>query len=56
MQELIDQAGDVELFIISAGTGYDNPKLRWNLEAETIATNVRGFSLMANLAVKHLNK
>jgi short-subunit dehydrogenase len=54
MRELIATLGDVELFIISAGTGYDNAKLKWDPERKTIAVNVLGFAAMVNVAVEHL--
>jgi short-subunit dehydrogenase len=54
LRELIDELGDVELFIVSAGTGSDNPDLTWEPERETIAVNVLGFAAMVNVAVKHL--
>ena len=54
LRELIAQMKDVELFVISAGTGFVNPKLEWEPENETIAVNVSGFTAMANVAVEHL--
>lgn len=54
VRELIDELGDVELFIISAGTGYDNAALEWEPERATIALNVLGFASMVNVAVAHL--
>jgi short-subunit dehydrogenase len=54
LRELIAEMKDVELFVISAGTGFINPKLDWEPENETIAVNVSGFTAMANVAVAHL--
>jgi short-subunit dehydrogenase len=54
LRELIAEMKDVELFVISAGTGFINPKLDWELENETIAVNVSGFTAIANVAVAHL--
>jgi len=54
LRELIDQLRDVELFIVSAGTGFDNATLEWEPERETIAVNVLGFAGMVNVAVAHL--
>lgn len=54
LQELIDELRDVELFIISAGTGFENAPLEWEPERATIAVNVLGFAGMVNVAVKHL--
>lgn len=54
LEGLTTDLGDVELFIISAGTGNLNPELIWEKERETLATNVMGFAAMANVAVAHL--
>lgn len=54
VRELIDELGDVELFVISAGTGFENTALEWAPERETIAVNVLGFAGMVNIAVAHL--
>jgi short-subunit dehydrogenase len=54
LRELIDELGDVELFIVNAGIGFDNADLKWEPERETIAVNVLGFAAMVNVAVAHL--
>jgi short-subunit dehydrogenase len=54
LRELIAEMSDVELFVISAGTGFINLKLDWEPESETIAVNVGGFAAIANVAVAHL--
>jgi short-subunit dehydrogenase len=54
LRELIEELRDVELFIVSAGTGFDNTALEWEPERETIAVNVVGFASMVNVAVAHL--
>jgi short-subunit dehydrogenase len=54
LRELIDELGDVELFIVSAGTGFENAALAWEPERETLAVNVLGFAAMVNVAVAHL--
>jgi short-subunit dehydrogenase len=56
VRELVEELGDVELFIISAGTGFENPALAWEPERDTIAVNVLGFAGMVNVAVAHLEK
>lgn len=56
LQELIDELVDVELFVISAGTGSENPGLAWEPERDTIAVNVLGFAGMVNVAVAHLQE
>lgn len=52
--ELIDELGGVELFVVSAGTGFENATLAWEPERETITLNVLGFAGMVNVAVAHL--
>jgi short-subunit dehydrogenase len=54
LRELIGELGDVDLFVISAGIGGENPDLRWEHEEETISVNVLGFAAMVNVAVAHL--
>jgi len=48
--------GGVDLVVISAGTGHLNDGLDWDLENEAIKTNVTGFAVMANVAMKHFVK
>lgn len=52
--ELIEELRDVEIFIVSAGTGFENAALAWEPERETIAVNVLGFAGMVNVAAAHL--
>jgi short-subunit dehydrogenase len=54
LRELIAEMKDVDLFVISSGTGFINPTLDWEPESETIAVNVSGFTAMANVAAEHL--
>jgi short-subunit dehydrogenase len=54
VRELIEELGDIELFIITAGTGTENPAFDWVPERDTIAVNVLGFTAMVNVAVTHL--
>jgi short-subunit dehydrogenase len=54
VRELIEELHDVELFIISAGTGFENAALAWDPERDTIALNVLGFAAMVSVAVAHL--
>ena len=55
-KELINQMGRVDLIVISAGIGYINPELHWEQEKETIATNVIGFSAIANVAYNYFKQ
>lgn len=52
-RELIDELGGVDLFVISAGTGFINPELEWDKEQQTIDVNVAGFTALANVAMHH---
>jgi len=54
VQDLIGELGDVDLFVISAGIGFDNVALDWGPERDTIAVNVLGFAAMVNVAAAHL--
>lgn len=54
LRELIAEMHDVELFVVSAGTGFINPDLAWEPERDTIAVNVVGFSVVVNVAAEHL--
>jgi short-subunit dehydrogenase len=54
VRDLIDELGDVDLFVVNAGTGVDNVALAWEPERDTIAVNVLGFAAMVGVAVAHL--
>jgi len=54
LRELIIEMGDVELFVLSAGAGFVNPKLDWAKERDTIDVNVSGFAATANVIVEYL--
>ncbi len=56
LRALIARLGDVELFVISAGTGFPTPALDWAPEQQTIAVNVSGFAAVANVAAAHLQQ
>jgi short-subunit dehydrogenase len=53
LEKLIKDMGDVDIIIISAGTGHLNPSLDWLPEKETIDTNVHGFTAMAMAAMRY---
>ncbi|HEX2997446.1 MAG TPA: SDR family NAD(P)-dependent oxidoreductase, partial [Anaerolineales bacterium] len=53
LSELIQEMCGVDLIVISAGTGFINPDLEWDKEAQTIAVNVSGFAALANVAMHH---
>jgi short-subunit dehydrogenase len=51
--ELVQKMGGVDLVVISAGTGFLNPNLSWELEQQTIDVNVSGFTALADAAMQH---
>jgi len=53
LEKLIQDMAEVDVIIISAGTGYLNPSLIWSQEKETIDTNVTGFTAIAGVAMRH---
>jgi short-subunit dehydrogenase len=53
LADLISELVDVDLIVLSAGTGMPNPDLAWEPEAATIATNVTGFAAMAGAAMRY---
>ncbi|MEI6100198.1 MAG: SDR family NAD(P)-dependent oxidoreductase [Eubacteriales bacterium] len=54
--ELIENMGGVDLVVICAGVGYLNPDLNWEMESETIDVNVRGFTCLADAAMRYFLK
>lgn len=56
LESLFATMGDIDLLIISAGTGFINPELLWEPESTTIATNVTGFAAIATTAMKYFLK
>src|SRR5688572_27561819 len=50
---LLEELGGVDLVIIGAGTGHNNPELRWELDADTVTVNVLGFMALAHVAMHH---
>jgi short-subunit dehydrogenase len=51
--KFINEMGQIDLVVISAGTGEINNDLNWQVENETIKTNVIGFTALANVAFHH---
>lgn len=52
---LIAEMGDVDVIVISSGTGFLNDELEWNKEEETIDVNVLGFARIVNIAVRYFS-
>jgi short-subunit dehydrogenase len=53
LANFIDKMGGADLIVISAGMGDINKSLNWQLENDTIRTNVTGFAALANVAMHH---
>jgi short-subunit dehydrogenase len=51
LSELVQEMDGVNLIVICAGTGFENPELDWDKENKTIAVNVAGFTAIANAAI-----
>ncbi len=56
LETLITTMGGLDILVISAGTGHINPTLDWQLEKETIDTNVSGFTALADAGMRHFLK
>jgi short-subunit dehydrogenase len=56
LDRVLEDLGRVDLVIISAGTGHNNPDLLWELDADTVSVNVLGFMAMAQVAMRHFLK
>ncbi len=56
LSNLIQEMQNVDLIIINAGIGPINNDLVWQIEKETIETNVIGFASMSNVAFKYFLK
>ena len=52
LEEVFGELGEVDLVIISAGTGH-NAVLDWKLDIETVTVNVVGFMAAAHVAMRH---
>ena len=53
---LIDQLGGLDLFIISAGIGDENKWLDFSIENNVIKTNVQGFTCVADWGMQYFKK
>jgi short-subunit dehydrogenase len=56
LSTFINQMGGIDIVVISAGTGEINNDLNWQVENETIKTNVIGFTALANVAIHHFTE
>jgi short-subunit dehydrogenase len=53
LEQILDALGGVELVIISAGTGHNNPDLLVELDVDTVDVNVRGFMTVAQVTLRY---
>jgi short-subunit dehydrogenase len=53
INDLIEKMGGIDLIIINAGVGFNNPELNWEKEKTTIDVNVAGFCAAANASMKY---
>jgi short-subunit dehydrogenase len=53
LEHLLEELGDVDLVIISAGTGHNNVALHRELDDETVTVNVLGFMAVAQVTMRH---
>ena len=54
LEKLISALGEIDLFIFSSGVGFENPDLDMELELDTVAVNVRGFTAIINVVAHQL--
>ena len=50
LQELVFELGGLDMIVISSGTGEINEQLDFNVEKQTIDTNISGFTCIADWA------
>lgn len=53
---LIEKTGGMDLYLHSAGIGWQNKELNADIELKTCATNVMGFTRMIDYAFNHFKK
>lgn len=56
LRAIVSDFGEIDVFVISAGTGFLNPVLEPDLEQSTIDTNVRAFTALADWAYSYFKK
>lgn len=56
LSELTEEMKDVDIIIITSGTGYINHELDWYKEKNTIDVNVCGVTAMINVSVKYFTE
>ena len=53
LKNLIEKMQGADIIIVNAGVGFENPKLRWKKQAQTIDVNVTGFTALSSTAMKY---
>lgn len=56
LQQLIERLGDMDLFLLSSGVGFQNRDLNPETELDTARTNVEGFIRMVTCAFNYFKK
>ncbi len=56
LADIILELGDVDLIVISAGTGFLDFEHKWDKEKITLDVNVTGFAAIANTAFKYFSQ
>ena len=56
LQQLVNQLGGLDLLVISSGTGHLNDSLDYEIEKQTIDTNVNGFTAVCDWAYNYFRK
>ncbi len=54
--DIIRRMDGLDILIISSGIGFQNDKLEWGLEKQTINVNIIGYSEILNIAYNHFLK
>lgn len=54
--EIVEEFGTIDLVVQSSGVGFVNPKLNWDLNEQTINTNVLGVTKLYTLAYNLFKK
>lgn len=53
LDDLIDKLGGLDIYLHVSGIGYQNPKIDYNTELDTVKTNVEGFTRMVTVAYRY---
>jgi short-subunit dehydrogenase len=56
MSGLVESLGGLDLLIVSAGIGFINKNLQWDLERQILETNVRGFTDAVGFGYDYFSK